>query len=210
MRGTPFARRPSILTLLLTIIALGAAAPLAAHAATDPVGGDIAGVIRDSTNSEPLANAEMAVTQANRLVANAEADQFGHFIVHNVPLGEYTLDVRMIGYRAERRTVTVTDGGRTNVTFDLVPVATQLEALTVTAQAPIAVDTRSGESGLQTERLSWRAIEHDVADPAAEHRRCRARPNGRGPHSRAARGVPVLRRRRARALGNFRQLERAL
>lgn len=144
MRRPWLGGRPSIGSLLCACLALGTLAPRPAQAATDPVGGDIAGVIRDSTNSEPLANAEMAVTQANRLVANAEADQFGHFIVHNVPSGEYTLDVRMIGYRAERRTVTVVDGNRTNLTFDLVPVATQLEALTVTAQAPIAVDTRTG------------------------------------------------------------------
>ena len=144
MRSSWHGGHPSIGSLLCVCLALGALAPRPARAATDPVGGDIAGVIRDSTNSEPLANAELAVTQANRLVANAEADQFGHFIVHNVPSGEYTLDVRMIGYRAERRTLTVIDGNRTNLTFDLVPVATQLEALTVTAQAPIAVDTRTG------------------------------------------------------------------
>lgn len=99
MRRT-WLRGRSLASLSCICIAVAALTPRPARAATDPAGGDIAGVIRDSTNAEPLANAEVAVTQANRLVANAEADQFGHFIVHNVPSGEYTLDVRMIGYRA--------------------------------------------------------------------------------------------------------------
>src|SRR6476646_9049419 len=144
MRGTRFGRRLSFLTLPLTIIALAAATPLVAHAAPDPDGGDIAGVVRDSITGDPLANAELSVSRETRLVANTETDQFGHFIVHNVPSGEYTIDVRFIGFRAEHRTVTVTTDGRTNLTFDLAPVATQLEALTITAQAPIAVDTRTG------------------------------------------------------------------
>jgi TonB dependent receptor/Carboxypeptidase regulatory-like domain/TonB-dependent Receptor Plug Domain len=144
MRGTWVGRRLSFAITLLAIFALGAAAPRAAHAATDPDGGDIAGVVRDSTTGEPLANAELSVTRETHLIVNAESDQFGHFIVHNVPSGEYGLEVRMIGFRAETRTITVTAGGRVNLTFALAPVATQLEALTITAQAPIAVDTRSG------------------------------------------------------------------
>jgi hypothetical protein len=144
MRGTWLSRRASFVSLLIAGLALSALLPNDAVADTDPEGGDIAGVIRDSTNGEPLANAELSVTQASRLIANAESDQFGHFIVHNVPSGQYTLDVRFIGFRAEHRAVTVTNGDRTNLTFDLAPVATQLEALTVTAQAPIAVDTRTG------------------------------------------------------------------
>ncbi len=144
MRGTRVCRRPSFLTLVLAIIALGAATPIAAHATPDPDGGDIAGVVRDSTTGEPLANAELSVSRETRLVANTETDQFGHFIVHNVPSGTYAIEVRMIGFRAESRTVTVTTDGRVNLTFSLAPIATQLEALTITAQAPIAVDTRSG------------------------------------------------------------------
>lgn len=136
-------RVSSFVAIPIAIVAL-AAMPHPASAATDPDGGDIAGVVRDSTSNEPLANAELSVAREGRLVVNAESDQFGHFIVHNVPSGEYEIVVRMIGFRAETRPVAMTTGGRVNLTFALAPVATQLEALTVTAQAPIAVDTRSG------------------------------------------------------------------
>jgi outer membrane receptor protein involved in Fe transport len=144
MRGTWLSRLLSPVALVLAIVTLGAATPRVALAAPDPEGGDIAGVIRDSTTAEPLANAELSVTQAGKLIANSESDQFGHFIVHNVPAGEYQVDVRMIGFRAQSRPVTVSGTARINMTFSMTPVATQLEALTITAQAPIAVDTRSG------------------------------------------------------------------
>ncbi|MBA2683737.1 MAG: TonB-dependent receptor [Gemmatimonadaceae bacterium] len=144
MHGTRFGRQLSFVASFLTIAALSASRPGTALAATAPDGGDIAGVIRDSTTGEALANAELSIMRGARLVANAESDQFGHFIVHNVRSGNYTMEVRMIGFRAERRTVTVTNAGQLNLAFTLAPIATQLEALTVTAQAPIAVDTRSG------------------------------------------------------------------
>ena len=144
MRGAGVARCISSIALLLAILAALSSTPRTARAASVPDGGDIAGVVHDSAASEPLGNAELNLTRDGRLVATAESDQFGHFIIHDVPSGEYSLHVRMIGFRPETRTVTVTSGGRMNLAFALVPIATKLEALTITAQAPIAVDTRSG------------------------------------------------------------------
>ena len=129
--------------LLIIGLAASAVTPREALAAT-PAGGDIVGAIRDSTNAAPLPNAEVGVTQGGRIIANASADQFGHFVVHGVPAGSYIVQVRLIGYKPDSQTVKIADGSRINMTFQLVASATQLEQLTVTAEAPIAVDTRSG------------------------------------------------------------------
>jgi len=56
---------------------------------------------------------------------------------------------------------------------------------------------------LQAERLPRRAHQHDVADPAAVHRRCRPGSHGRGPHPRPARRVHLLRGRRTRPGRDF-------
>ncbi|MDB4909363.1 MAG: hypothetical protein JWO39_186 [Gemmatimonadetes bacterium] len=129
--------------LLLLGLTVGVVAPRQAHA-TPPAGGDIAGAIRDPTTGTPLPNAEVGVKQSGRIVANAEADQFGRFIVHGVPAGRYVVEVRLIGYKPDSQTVSVVEGSRTSVTFQLLAAPTQLQELTITAQAPIAVDTRSG------------------------------------------------------------------
>ena len=129
--------------LLLLALTVGLVTPLNAHA-TAPASGDIAGTIHDSTNAAPLPNAEVGVTQNGRIIANASADQFGHFVVHAVPTGSYVVQVRLIGYKPDSQTVKVAEGARITMAFQLIPSATQLAELTVTAQAPIAVDTRSG------------------------------------------------------------------
>ena len=142
MRGTWLDGRVFSL-FLVAALALGPLSPRVAHA-SDFLGGDISGVIRDSTSGTPLSNAEVGVRQGGRIVANASADQFGHFVVHAVPAGSYVVEVRLIGYRPDSQSVSVVDGSRLNMTFELVPATTQLQELTVAAQAPIAVDTRSG------------------------------------------------------------------
>ncbi len=97
--------------LLLGGLTVGAVAPRNAHATT-PAGGDIAGSIRDSTNGTPLPNAEIGVKQGGQIVANASADQFGRFVVHGVPGGRYVVEVRLIGYKPDSQTVSVTEGSR--------------------------------------------------------------------------------------------------
>src|SRR5690348_1912069 len=119
MRGPRSSR--SFLTLAIALAAL-CITPCRALAAPD--NGDIAGVVRDSTSGEPLANAELSVTRDGRVVVNAESDQFGHFVMHNIPAGEYAMSARMIGYRAKSRAITVTAGERLTLTFTLAPVAT--------------------------------------------------------------------------------------
>ena len=65
-------------------------------------------------------------------------------------------------------------------------------------------------SGVQAKRLSRRADEHDVADPAAIDRRRGASADRRSAHSRTARRIHVLRRRCAGARGHLRLAQRAV
>ena len=124
--------------LLVCIIPAG---PLMA---TEP-NADIAGTVTDSATGQPLQGSEVILTLQGRAVSTTVTDQFGRFIIHDLALGEYSVTVRLIGFRPESRAVSIRDGVTHTVAFRLSSIPVNLQAITVTAQSPIAVDTRSGD-----------------------------------------------------------------
>lgn len=108
--------------------------------------GDLAGTVVDSATSQPLYGAEVTVSRGGQAIARTGTDQFGAFRLHGLAPGAYQAEVRFIGYRAGARDVTMpTSGADVVATFRLVPAPVNLEAVTVTASTPIAVDTRTGD-----------------------------------------------------------------
>lgn len=107
---------------------------------------DVLGTITDSANAAPLAGAEVVVTRGKGVVADVMTDEFGRFIVHHLPAGSYRLEAHLIGYATTGKDVTVGQGDET-VRVDLVMASAplSLQALTVTASAPMALDTRTGD-----------------------------------------------------------------
>ncbi len=80
-----------------------------------------------------------------QVVARTETDTYGRYRIHNLPDGEYDVEVRLLGFRPTRTHITVGPEGRdTEVSIGLVPSAVRLQELEITAPVPIAVDTRSG------------------------------------------------------------------
>ncbi len=111
---------------------------------TTAVSADLAGTVTDSTNGAPLPGVEIAVQHATTIVANTTTDAFGRYIMHSVPAGTYTVTAHFIGYRAKGTEVTVASA-TVHVNFKLFPAAAALEAVQVTAQAPVAVNTQTGD-----------------------------------------------------------------
>src|SRR5213593_2862961 len=128
------------------LLGLAAAACLAGPAAAAPrVDGDVGGSVVDSTSGTPLSGGAVRLTRAGSTVAVATTDAFGRYVIHNLPAGEYTIEVRYLGYRAVSRDVTVGPGDEpTAADFRLVPLPLNLSAVEVKAAVPLAVDTRSG------------------------------------------------------------------
>ena len=93
-----------------------------------PAGGTIKGQVRDATG-QPLAFALM--TLDNTSLGDA-ADHNGEFEIANVPPGTYTLRVRMLGYRPESASVTVSEGATATQNFDLVDDALMMSGVVVT------------------------------------------------------------------------------
>jgi hypothetical protein len=107
---------------------------------------DISGAVTDSANGRPLPSAEVSVMQGAQVIFNATTDAFGRYTAHNLPPGTYTLVARFIGFGAQSKTVVVSETASDyHVDFALNTIAIGLSDVTVTAAAPLAIDTRSGD-----------------------------------------------------------------
>jgi len=108
-----------------------------------PVDGDVGGSVADSATGTPLPGGEVRVLRGGNTVAAATTDAFGRYVIHNVPAGPYSVEVRYLGYRSETRDVAI-GNATARADFRLVPLPINLSAVEVTSAVPLAVDTRTG------------------------------------------------------------------
>lgn len=138
---------------LLLLFALSTAATPRPGLAADHIrsNGDVSGTVTDSTTGQPLPSAEISVSRDGSIVSNTQTDGFGRYIIHNLGVGAYVVQARMIGFRPMTRQITVPPNGADvpAVNFELTPAAVNLSTVSVTASVPIAVDTRSGNQVFQ-------------------------------------------------------------
>jgi TonB-linked SusC/RagA family outer membrane protein len=133
---------------------LGLAAPLTAEALVrerllvrgEPIAGTVRGRVTDRATSGPVAGAQVMVV-GTRL--GAIADDQGRYVITQVPAGNQTIQVRLIGFAPESRQVAVTDGGDVTADFALTKAATQLGEVVVTATG----DQRKVEIGTTVSTL---------------------------------------------------------
>jgi len=133
-----------VAAMVATVPAHASAAPGMWRVAT--TSGDLAGTVADSASGERLYGAEVTVSRNGQPIASTASDQFGAFRIHGLAAGTYHVEARFIGYRPAARDVDMpASGADVTVGFRLVPAPVNLEAVTVTASTPIAVDTRTGD-----------------------------------------------------------------
>jgi len=107
--------------------------------------GDIGGSVADSATGTPLPGGEVRVIREGNTIATATTDAFGRYVIHNLPAGSYSVEVRYLGYRPEARDIAVAQTeGVPRADFRLVPLPINLSAVEVSSTVPLAVDTRSG------------------------------------------------------------------
>ncbi|HYL56907.1 MAG TPA: TonB-dependent receptor, partial [Gemmatimonadales bacterium] len=108
--------------------------------------GDVGGSVADSATATPLPGGQVRIVRDGNTIATATTDAFGRYVIHNLPAGPYTVEVRYLGYRSETRDVSVAAAeGLSLANFRLVPLPINLSAVEVTSTVPIAVDTRTGD-----------------------------------------------------------------
>jgi len=92
--------------------------------------GAIAGRVTDRVTQQPVVGAEVLVLGTN---LGGRAGQDGRYRISNISAGQYTLQVRLIGYATASQQVSVTAGQTATVDFAVSAAAVPLEAVVVTA-----------------------------------------------------------------------------
>ncbi len=119
-----------------------------ATSASRAANADVTGTVTDSASGQPLQSAEISLMNGGGgVVSNTTADAFGRFTIHNVAPGTYALSVHMLGYRPASHPVTIGAASTAPVQLRiaLTSIGYNLDAVQVTAAAPVSVDTRTGD-----------------------------------------------------------------
>ena len=127
------------------LVVLGAILALALPGSAEAQG-TLEGTITVAETGNALAGAQIVLVDLS-MGGNSGAD--GSYRVTGIPAGTHTVEVQLIGYRAERRQVTIADGQTTRLDVAMTVVALELEGLvavgsrarprTVT-ESPVPVD----------------------------------------------------------------------
>jgi hypothetical protein len=128
--------------------------PVAAGSATateSTANADVFGTVSDSVTSTPIGSAQITVQQGERVVVSVLSDAFGRYRAHHIPAGRYLLRVRFLGFRPFEQVITIAERDL-RVDARLLAAASELSAVAITAGAPIAVDTRTGDQSYDQSR----------------------------------------------------------
>jgi len=110
-------------TALILLILLIVAVPIFA--------GSVSGFISNLKDGEPIHYANVFLENTTQgAVTNAD----GYYIILDVPDGVYTLTVSVIGYKLEKRNISVGATSRVKAHFDLTPEQIQMEEVIVSAE----------------------------------------------------------------------------
>src|SRR5207302_9507710 len=74
------------------------------------------------------------------------------FTIHGLSQGDYAIEARFVGYHAARRPVHIAGDADVRMDFRMVGAPLNLAAIEVTASAPVAVDTRTGDETFKMEQ----------------------------------------------------------
>ena len=103
-----------------------------ASAVAEDVQGSLTGLVEDAASGRALSAAQVFI-QGTGLGSLTNAS--GRYLIVNVPVGQHTLRVELIGYGAVEQQVTVSDGQATASDFSLSEVALALDEIVVTGTA---------------------------------------------------------------------------
>ena len=126
---------------MLPALAVGSAPT---HAQT----GVIRGQVLDGASMRPLGDAQVVVSGSG---IGQLTNSSGRFVLLNVPAGEHTVRVTLLGYDAAEQTVPVTAGQTATTEIEMSPTAIALDEIVVTG---LGVETRRRALGTSVEVLS--------------------------------------------------------
>lgn len=92
--------------------------------------GTIVGTVTDARTDQPVSGAQVHIPATGQGVLS---DARGNFMILNVPAGEHTIHVQILGYARAEQVVNVAEGATATANFSLRYEAIEVEGLVVTA-----------------------------------------------------------------------------
>ena len=92
--------------------------------------GALAGRVTDKSNNEPVAGAGVLIAGTS---LQARSSREGRYTIPKIPPGQYSVQVRLIGFATATQSVTVRAGESVTLDFALVPAAVPLDVIVVSA-----------------------------------------------------------------------------
>ena len=105
--------------------------------------GSVTGTLINGESGEPLGNVQISIEGTG---LGSLSNNQGRFLILNVPTGEREVLVQLIGYREERRTVSIGAGESSLVDISMYPQAVAMEGVVVTGTAIAAQKREVGNS----------------------------------------------------------------
>ncbi|MDI1304171.1 MAG: carboxypeptidase-like regulatory domain-containing protein, partial [bacterium] len=98
--------------------------------------GSISGKIVDKKSNEPLPYVNIVVKEENKVVTGGITSDKGTFLIKNLALKNYTVEIQFIGYKTITKAVSLTTGDK-NVNMNIIPLeedAIQLKGVDVVSE----------------------------------------------------------------------------
>jgi len=93
--------------------------------------GRINGFLRDAETGEPLLYANVSLRNTG---IGAATDNAGYFVITNIPPGNYTLQILIIGYARTEKSISVVGGLDERYDFEITPVSIEGQEVIVTGE----------------------------------------------------------------------------
>jgi len=143
--GEPSSIVSGFLKLSVVSLALGIMALCPGWLQAQTSLGQISGTVSDATNSVVRGAIITATETQTNEIHTATTDGSGFYVLTNLPIGDYTVEVKSTGFRGEKRSgIVITADAKITANFGLVVGAVSSE-VSVTAVAGEALNTTSGE-----------------------------------------------------------------
>ncbi|SVC15070.1 uncharacterized protein METZ01_LOCUS267924, partial [marine metagenome] len=108
------------------------AASLGISTEAEAVQGSLTGLVTDAASGRAMSAAQVFIAGTG---LGSLTNASGRYLIVNVPAGQHTLRVELIGYAASEQTVNVSEGSATAADFQLEEVALALDEIVVTGTA---------------------------------------------------------------------------
>ena len=125
--------------------------------------GTVAGQVTDKSNQQPVVGAQVLITGTS---LQARTGRDGHFTIIKVPAGQYSVQVRIIGFATGTMSVSVAAGEGATADFALTAAAVPLAAVVVSATGEEQIKRELGNNvgSIDAAKINQEAAPENASD----------------------------------------------